>query len=455
MNNQATPTIKGRTSLIVFLLIVALLFTVYIATTSTEMRNKELVDKSVKAAEDFNSLQAQKEKETKDENQAIMRNQQVFNRQSWDTFAKDVENFTAIQLQLKQLSEGSSLLAEQLLTGPEGLVLTADSPDRRTFMGMQVTLEDAAIRITQWDSLLDASSEQVKNMFSLTSITTPVERTTRESFESAYSDARRLLSELKASKLFLDNMMEQGKRNLQSAVAQPVNASVATTAIPTTTTAVTPGGTTGAEPSAANLAESLAQQEADQAARIARERQEIILQAQLDAENALREKLLEKQQEKERLLAEIEQTKLDLEIAELRQQAATAAADKIAAEKEAARKQAEHQEDLALKEELDRVKSLLAPFIARSKSRVDQHMQITYAETEAPFSLSLLTGMGALRNGEAGAESLRRAAGFAKQSGRPLGGYPLDLLIVRENYEAQQLLVKHGKAMVRAGLLDE
>jgi len=451
MNNQPTPTIKGRTSLIVFLLIVALLFTVYIATTSTEMRNKELVDKSVKAAEDFNSLQAQKEKETKDENQAIMRNQQVFNRQSWDTFAKDVENFTDIHLQLKQLSDGSSLLAEQLLTGPEGLFLTEDSPDRSTFMGMQDTLEDAAIRVTQWDSLLEASSEQVKNMFSLTSITTPVERTTRETFEEAYSEARRLLSELKAAKLFLDNMMAKGKQKMQ---AYPQAVVVSTDPIATPT--VAPTVVAAAQPSAANLAESLAQQEADQAARIARERQEIILRAQMDAENELREKLLVKQQEKERLLAEIEQSKLDQEIIVLREKAAQAAAEKVSAEKEAVRKQIELQEDLALKEDLDRVKSLLAPFIARSKSRVDQHMQITYAETEAPFSLSLLAGIGALRTGDGGAHALRKAAGFARESGRPLGGFILDpLMIVPENYEAQQLLVKHGKAMVRAGLLDE
>lgn len=442
MNNQPTPTIKGRTSLIVFLLIVALLFTVYIATTSTEMRNKELVEQSAKAVEDFNSVQAKKEQETKDENQAIMRNQQVFNRQSWDTFAKDVENFTEIHLQLKQLSEGSSFLAEQLLNEPEGLFLAQDSPERRTFVGMQVTLEDAAIRVTQWDSLIEAASEQVKNMFSLTSITTPVERTTRESFETAYSDARRLLIEMKAAKLFLDNMMEQGKQKMQSPPQ-------------TVVVAGDPTATRRVEPTAANLAESLAQQEADQAARIARERQEIVLKAQMDAENALREKLLEKQQEKEKLLAEIEQTKLDQEIMELREQAAMASANKVAAEKEAARKQKEHKEDLALQEDLARVKSLLAPFIARSKSRVDQQMQITYAETEAPFSLALLAGMGALRNGENGAESLRRAAGFARQSGRPLGGFPVDLLIVPENYEAQQLLVKHGQAMVRAGLLDE
>lgn len=442
MTTQASAPGKGRTSFIVFILIVAALFIVYSATTSTELRNKELVDKTVEKVDEFSAEQKKKEKELQDENKMIMRNQQVYNRQSWETFSKDVETFRALSIELKQLQDDCSALVDRLLTSPEGRSLAQSPNDQKTFIGIQEVLQESAPKHSAWETVIEGSATQVKNMFSLTSISTPVERNTRDTLAEAYASARKLLPELKSAKLLLTGYMQQGASSL--AQTPPSNLSASTTE---------PGSS--AMPPAQNLAETLQQQSADQVAQFLLERQNAVLRIRSEAEAEIRASLGVLEKEKAQLEGEIERARLDRELAELREKARLTEEENLAFQREAERKKIEREEDRALAEELDRVKALLSPFIAKSKSRISQHLGVTYAQTEEPMSLAMLEGVGALRDGEVGAFSLKKAAAAANEGGRPLGAFPMGVFLTPENYEAQQLLSKHKRAMVRAGLLLE
>ena len=128
---------------------------------------------------------------------------------------------------------------------------------------------------------------------------------------------------------------------------------------------------------------------------------------------------------------------------------------KLAAEKaEADEKAKVEAEDRALKTEMSKVKKLLYIFMAKTNKqfRSDGYMELT-AEPTA-ISLTALSAYGALKPGNEGNYKLKQAmTAMADKDDRPQP--PIDVFAFDHSnaIPVQNLLIKHGDAMVRAGLL--
>ena len=111
-------------------------------------------------------------------------------------------------------------------------------------------------------------------------------------------------------------------------------------------------------------------------------------------------------------------------------------------------------EDRALKADMDKVQKLLYQFTTKTNKQLkpDGYFDLT-AEPTA-ISLKALHAYGALKPGEGGNFKLKNVLGFMAQNGdRPQP--PIDVAAFDHSnaIPVQNLLIKHGDAMVRAGLL--
>lgn len=168
-----------------------------------------------------------------------------------------------------------------------------------------------------------------------------------------------------------------------------------------------------------------------------------------------RAKALQQVQEQERArlqaIAKLDAEKSQAEVDAIDDE--TDAMQKIALGKKAAGEKAARiaDDDDALVRDMAKVRSLLAPFIAKANVQVNANKQSIVTEEQLPVSWTIIQGARVL---DTTAPVYWRQYIFALEAtGRDRGGAPVQPFDYKNIGPAQLLLKKHGEAMVRAGLL--
>ena len=162
------------------------------------------------------------------------------------------------------------------------------------------------------------------------------------------------------------------------------------------------------------------------------------------------------QAETERVQAEkeLQEVKAQAELAKIadqkREAAAAAEAEKVRLAAIASEKAA----DDAMQAAMPEIQKYLGQFMMKSNRQFRGDGYTDLSSEPAPISLAALRGWGALKTGNGGCFKLKMAMGTLAEKGERVPA-PIDVFAFdhANALPAQNLLIKHGDAMVRAGLL--
>ncbi len=415
------PNQPGKLPLIIFATLVLLLTTAYVVITKIENSSQVRLEKELKAQRSADTEATDLMTSINREEELTKANRVINTRGLWVTLQDDARNALTLLDQLSVVHQ-RNLLNETALLDADASVFAASPKEYVVLFGdFQKQLQAGTGLIQEWNTRLKSIVDQATNMLTLSQLggNPPAEHT--QYIQTARGEIRELLTKMEVCDAFLK------KRTAELSATAPIG---------TTLRTFIAESSLKAEVSAATALEAelqkLRSEESEKIRRIVLETEK----AKLAAEKQMAEDLLKAQTEK-----------FDRE---KREQDALLAAEKADAEE----KEKIKAEDRALKSDMAKVEKLLYQFTTKTNKQLkpDGYFDLT-AEPTA-ISLKALIAYGALKPGEGGNFKLKNVLGFMAQNGdRPQP--PIDVAAFDHSnaIPIQNLLIKHGDAMVRAGLL--
>ncbi len=174
----------------------------------------------------------------------------------------------------------------------------------------------------------------------------------------------------------------------------------------------------------------------------------------IEAEQKLEETRVRAETDRLRAEKELLELKANAEMERLAaQKRETAAAAEVEKEQLAAVAR-EKAADAAMQADMPEIKKYLSQFMMKSNRQFRSNGYTELSIEPAPISLTSLRAFGALKPGMGGCYQLKLAMGFLAEKGERVPA-PIDVAAFdhANALPAQILLIKHGDAMVRAGLL--
>lgn len=414
---------RSRLSLVVFAAMVIVLCIAYISAKKSDLENKQ---KLYQAAENQERAEMREEtvKRTVEEEEAI-----IFGRRehaahaSWTSYKITAESVRDGALALERVELKRAALLESLLDDDEGKFVAEDLVELRTFRGMVDHLKVAIGEINAWKEIARSRLENAEEMLALEHHVTPANEESVSEMVTITLKQAEMMVDMRACIVYFEELLEKGKQ--KQVDGPPLRVAIE-------------------KKNAADLAE------------ITRERQEEIERIELEEEEKLREQLRQQAREKIVQQRELAKEEHEAEMLKLKQETESLQASNQQQMADQQRLEEEAKTDQAMRSDLRRIQSLLKPFISKARNQFDANYQPVLTQDDVPVSLSTLEQMGALKQSTKGLGKLRNAAHVAHDGGRPLGSFPIDIFAGDALWqEAQDLLIKHGDAMVRAGLLTE
>lgn len=312
------------------------------------------------------------------------------------------------------------------LTSSEGRRIGQDEKLVAAWAAMQGDLPHATRAVRDTDAQLQQYQGLVKKALAEKALAILPEPDVERDVEKAHTQLRTLAQTLEQQVAALDALL----------LAAPKSVSKES---PTLKEAIEAWKAARAEAVFVERAQELARIEAEEAAKT----------RAADAENA-------------RQIAEAQRAKEAAEVALAKEklQSDTKALDgSLAREKTRQALAVKHaEEDKALDAVMDEVQTLLSPFISKGKTQPNVIAKMLPADEEEPQPVSFgkIKSSGALTNQQQGHIILFHIAHRPYGNDRPQGSFPVDPVGgLAQIKRAQKLLLEHGPAMVRRGLLLE
>ncbi len=419
--STSNPSQPGKLPLMILATLVLLLTTAYVVVTKTENRNQ------VRLEEELNKQRAA-DKEATDLMTSISQEEKLTNankvintRGLWTVLQDDAKNAISLLDELSVVHKRNLKNESELLSADAAVFAANPNEHLVLFRDFQKQLQAGTTEIQEWDTQLKSIMKQATNILTLSQLeTSPLPEQTQY-ITTARGEIRDLLKKMETCDAFLN------RRKAESAAASPIG-----TTLKTYIAEVNLDAEVGA---AKAMEGELKRIESEGAEKIRR----IVLDAEkMSQATKQRESELKSKAESER--AEREE----------KERAAARAAEKADAEAKAKILA----EDRALKADMDKVEKLLYQFTTKTHKQLkpDGYFDLTAEPT--PISLKALNAYGALKPGEGGNFKLKSVMGYmAQNDDRPQP--PIDIAAFDHSnaIPVQNLLIKHGDAMVRAGLL--
>ncbi len=415
------PSQPGKLPMIIFATLLLLLTTSYVVVTKIENSSQVRLEKELKSQREADKEATDLMTSISREEQLTKANEIINTRGLWTALQDDAKNAISVLSQLSAVHERNLKNQSELLDADAAVFAANPNEYVVLFRDFELQLQAATTEIQQWNTQLNSIVDQAANMLTLSRLggLPPTEHT--QYIKTARAEIRDLMTKMEACEAFL------AKRKAESAAASPIGTTLKTF-----------------------IAEVYLEAEVDAAKaleaelkRIRTEESEKIRRMVLEAERA--KLAVEKQITEEKLKAEtedLERQKNELAVALAAKKAEADGKAKILAE------------DLALQADMRNVEKLLYQFTTKTHKqlRADGYFDLT-AEPTA-ISLKALHAYGALRPGDGGNYKLKNVLGFMAQNGdRPQPPINVAAFDHSNAIPVQNLLIKHGDAMVRAGLL--
>lgn len=415
------PNQPGKTPLIIFATLMLLLTTAYVVITKIENSSQVRLEDELKKQREADKEATNLMTSISREEELTKANDVINTRGLWTVLHDDAKNVVSVLDQLSVVHQRNLKNEAELLDADAAVFAANPNEYVVLFTDFQKQLEAGTTEIQTWNTKLKLVVDKATNMLTLLQLgkNPPAEDT--QYVQKARGEIRDLLTKMEVCDAFLK------KCKAESAAASPIgtplrtflaNARLSTEAV-----------------SAAALQAELKKIQDESEEKIRR----IVLKAAQEKHDA------EEKMEEDKRIAQNE--KLDRQ---KREQDAALAAEKAAAEEQ----EKLLAEDRALKADMSKVEKLLYQFTTKTNKQLkpDGYFDLT-AEPTA-ISLKALIAYGALKPGEGGNFKLKNVLGFMAQNGdRPQP--PIDVAAFDHSnaIPIQNLLIKHGDAMVRAGLL--
>jgi len=416
-----TPSSISKISLGVFLALLALFMVGWGSSMMTQYQSDKLVKTAQQQSAASNKELQDFESSAAKERAAVEAASLIGIKSDWERFRENVTSCSEVVQQAQTANDQRVKLQSTLLDSPVGSAVATSEANVKVFSAIKQKYESSTDRIRDWQLSLASHKASTQQMLSVERPVTRVPPDSAGEVLRLKEQSRELLAELQTANRQLEQYVAQGKDIASSDQT---------------------------------LREIIAKREADQLAEIMMLRQKDKEDVLAREEEATRELL--RTQEAEKLALQRESLKkvhaAELEAIQAETEASVQAA-KARREKTLLDIQLKEEED-AMKLELELINSLLTPFVSKAKNQFKStgHMIVTAEDT--PISFSAIEAFGGLDLTKDGLTKLQQAAGWATQNElRPLGGFSMDYYNQAKTQEAQALLKKHGKAMVRANLL--
>jgi hypothetical protein len=413
----------GKLPLAIFATMVLLLTTAYVIITSIENKSQVALQEDLKKQRDADREATALLKSIKQEQDVTNANQIVNTRGLWVAHKDDASQTLTLLQQLTSIHQRNLQNASELLESDAAGFDAQPKNFPVLFSDYQRQLKLAPPLIKNWNTRLNSIMEQATNMAKLDLTGKEPQAKDSEYIQNARNEIGELLAKMEACDAFFQNRMAE-----RSAIT-PIGKTLREYLVDATLAVETE--------SAKALEAELQKLRAEESEKIRR----IVLEtekAKLAAEKLMAE---------ERLKAQAE--RLERERREL--------ADSLAAENKAAEENEKiTAEDRALKNDMSQIKKLLYQFTTKTHKQLkpDGYFELTSEPTA--ISLKALIAYGALTPGNEGNFKLKQAMGMmADKNDRPQPPINVFAFDHSNAIPVQNLLIKHGDAMVRAGLLAE
>lgn len=419
--STSNPSQPGKLPLMILATLVLLLTTAYVVVTKTENRNQvrleEELDKQRAADKEATDLMTSISQEEKLTNA----NKVINTRGLWTVLQDDAKNAISLLDELSVVHKRNLKNESELLSADAAVFAANPNEYVVLFRDFQKQLQAGTTEIQGWNTQLKSIVDQATNMLTLSQLggNPPAEHT--KYITTARGGIRDLLTKMEACDAFLK------KRKGESAEASPIGKT-----LKTYIAEVNLDDEVGAATALEAELKKIRTEESEKIRRIVLETEKATLAA-------------EKQMAEDKRKAETE--RLEREKSEL---AAALAAEKADAEAKAKILS----EDRALKADMDKVQKLLYQFTTKTNKQLKSDGYFDLTAEPTPISLKALNAYGALKPGESGNFKLKSVMGYmAQNDDRPQP--PIDIAAFDHSnaIPVQNLLIKHGDAMVRAGLL--
>jgi hypothetical protein len=415
------PNQPGKLPLVIFATLLLLLTTAYVVVTKIENNSQVKLEVELKKQREADKEATDLMVSIKREEELTKANRVINTRGLWVTLQDDARNALTLLGQLSVIHQRNTLNEAALLDADAAVFAASPKEYLILFGDFQKQLQAGTGLIQEWNTRLKSTVDQATSMLTLSQLggDPPAELT--QYIQTARSEIRELLTKMEVCDVFLK------KRTAELS---------ATTPIGTTLRTFIAESSLKAEVSAATALEAELQ-------KLRSEESEKIRRIVLETEKA--KLAAEMQMAEDRLKAQAEQLEM-----EKREQDNALAAQKADAEAKAKIVA----EDRALKSEMRNVNKLLYQFVAKTNKQLKSNGYLDLSTEPTAISLSALTAYGALKPGNDGALKLKGVLALMAQNGdRPQP--PIDVAAFDHSnaIPIQNLLIKHGDAMVRAGLL--
>ena len=415
------PAQPGKLPLIIFATLLLLLTTAYVVVTKIENSSQVRLEKELKSQRSADKEATDLMTSISREEELTKANKVINTRGLWAALQDDARNAISVLDQLSVVHQRNLQNEAELLEADAAVFAANPNEYLVLFRDFQKQLQAGTTEIQEWNTQLKSIVDQTTNMLTLSQLggNPPAEHT--QYIKTARGEIRDLLTKMEACDAFLK------KRKAESAAASPIG-----TTLKTFIAEVNLDAEVGAATALEAELKKIRTEESEKIRRIVLETEKVKLAA-------------EKQMAEDKLKAETE--RLEREKNELD---AALAAEKAEADTKAKLLA----EDRALKADMSKVEKLLYQFTTKTNKQLkpDGYFDLT-AEPTA-ISLKALYAYGALKPGEGGNFKLKNVLGFmAKNGDRPQP--PIDVAAFDHSnaIPVQNLLIKHGDAMVRAGML--
>lgn len=420
-SSQQPPTTISKVSVLIFLVLLALFLVGFAASFYTNNQQTKLLKEANASAKQAKSSFEDTAANVAKEKQAIDQAFVLSNRSEWVRFKEVITSCTEQIEKAKAENDKRLQVESNLLDSPQGAAISQNPTHLAIFSAIREKHASSLTVIRDWQVSIAAYQASIDQMLA---IDKPMSQVPEESFLKVVK--------LRDEATSLARDLEMANRQIDSFVKQIGD-------LPT---------------SEETLRETIKNREAELYAKMlaVRQKDKELIAAQ--EEEKTRQIL--KKQEAERLALEREK-QAEVHKAEMAAIAAKAEADISAAkakEDQLRREKIFFDEDEAMKADIVAINSMLMPFISKAKNQLKSTGHMVLSEESVAISLSALEGYGALNPTEDGVKKLKAAASHVTDKEiRPLGGFSIDLFDLTKPQEAQALLRKHAKAMVRAKLL--
>ncbi|MEZ6033140.1 MAG: hypothetical protein R3C17_08620 [Planctomycetaceae bacterium] len=415
------PSQPGKLPLIIFATLVLLLTTAYVVITKTENSSQVRLEDELKKQREADKEATNLMTSIAREEELTKANEVINTRGLWTVLHDDAKNATSLLEQLSVVHQRNLKNEAELLDADAAVFAANPNEHVVLFRDFQKQLEAGTTEIQTWNTKLKLIVDKTTNMLTLSQLGKNPPAEDSQYVLTARGEIRDLLNKMEVCDVFFN------KRKAESAAVAPVGTTLRTLIAEA-------DGKTGTIAAAALQAELKKIQE-ESAERIRR----IVLKAAQEKHDA------EEKMEEDKRTAQNERRDR-----EKREQDEAQAAEKAEAEAKAKIVA----EDRALKADMRKVEKLLYQFTTKTNKQLkpDGYFDLT-AEPTA-ISLKALIAYGALKPGNDGNFKLKQAMGMMAEKGdRPQA--PIDVFAFDHSnaIPIQNLLIKHGDAMVRAGLL--